>query len=202
MILDKENNLKSLTPIPKDINEIYENYCLKPGDINEHLPLLKEYALKCSHVTEMGVRYIVSTWAFVAAKPKKIISIDKIHPIKFNAGYQFDILLNECKKNNINFIFYEKDTNKIEIEETDLLFIDTLHNYEQLKNELKLHSSKVKKYICFHDVETYGKRDEIGNGKGILLAIEEFLLNNINKWKIVEHKKNNNGLMILEKING
>ena len=42
------------------------------SDINEHIPALINYAQQCDHITEMGVRWIVSTWAFMAASPKII----------------------------------------------------------------------------------------------------------------------------------
>ncbi len=46
------------------IIDIYNNLCNEKSDINEHLPTLKRYAEKCDHITEMGVRSVVSTWAF------------------------------------------------------------------------------------------------------------------------------------------
>ena len=63
------------------LNEIYEKMCEKPSDINEHLPTLKKYASECDHITEMGVRTVVSTYALMMGKPKKLISID-ITPIE------------------------------------------------------------------------------------------------------------------------
>ena len=51
----------------------YTQACTKGSDINEHLPTLKKYSQYCDHITELGVRGIVSTWAFLVAKPKKIV---------------------------------------------------------------------------------------------------------------------------------
>lgn len=181
------------------IEEIYQQHCILKSDINEHLPLLREYASRCSSITEMGVRWIVSTWAFVVAKPQKITSIDINHPKTWNAQDKFNTLVEKCIENNIDFEFIQADTRKIKIKKTDFLFIDTLHNYEQIKEELKLHSQDVNKYIAFHDTESYAKKDEVGNGRGILPAIKEFLLENANIWKIVEDRKNNNGLLIIER---
>lgn len=183
-----------------NIEEIYNEHCFLTSDINEHLPTLKKYSSKCSHITEMGVRCIVSTWAFVAAKPNNLVCIDINHPTKICGNHKFDLLVEKCYENNICFSFVENDTTKIEIEETDFLFIDTIHNYEQIKKELDLHSKKVKKYIAFHDTVTYASSNEFGEGKGILPAIQEFLLNNESIWKVVENKQNNNGLMIIERF--
>lgn len=55
------------------------------SDIQEHLETLRRYSSLCDSVVEMGVRYIVSTWALLAGKPKKMISIDIQHPAEIGA---------------------------------------------------------------------------------------------------------------------
>ena len=114
----------------------------------------------------------------------------------------------------------------IEIEETDILFIDSWHIYGQLIRELNMHHKKVNKYIILHDTTVDGVHSEIvripsrwNNRKkphylkiikdsnfneyelktGLWPAVEKFLENN-KEWKIKERFTNNNGLTILEKI--
>ncbi len=176
------------------LQQTYEELCTRPSDINEHLPTLKKYADECEHITEMGVRWIVSTYALLMGKPKKLISYD-INPINSEP-------IQEMVKDVTEFEFRVANTLDLEIEETDLLFIDTLHNYNQLKSELELHGNKAKKYIIFHDTtafewigESYeNKMDE----KGLWYAIEEFLETNPH-WEILERFTNNNGLTILKR---
>lgn len=176
------------------LKHTYELKCSIPSDINEHLPTLKKYAEECEHIIEMGVRWVVSTYALLMGKPKKMISYD-INPIGFND-------ISEMVKDDTNFEFRVANTLDLEIEETDLLFIDTLHNYNQLKGELTLHGNKSRKYIIFHDTTTFewigesyeDKVDEIG----LWPAIEEFLEENQN-WKLHERFTNNNGLTILKR---
>ena len=170
------------------LDEKYQQLVDTVSDINEHLPTLKKYAEECTHVTEMGVRWIVSTYAFLAARPKTMFSIDIQH----------------CK-----YKFWQANNLEIEIEETDLLFIDTWHSYKQLKSELELHASKVKKYIILHDTVLFGTKDELNsydnlgwfNGfeqKGLLPALNEFLEGN-EEWVLHEVFTNNNGLTILKR---
>jgi len=173
----------------------YQNLCKTQSDINEHLPILKKYAQQSDVVIEFGVRWIVSTWAFLAAKPNKLISYDYYDPSHWGANITEP--LDYAKQANINFEFILADTRKITIPNCDLLFIDTLHEYEQLKEELKLHAKNVNKYIIFHDTISFRLNGEQG-GKGIYYAIEEFLQKNKN-WNILEEYTNNNGLLILEK---
>jgi len=171
----------------------YEELCLIPSDINEHLPTLFKYASECEHVTEMGVRWIVSTWALLAANPNKMISYDIKNPNNWGANI-FEVL-ELSREENLNYTFIEQDVLTADIEETDLLFIDTLHNYAQLKEELRLHANKVRKYLIFHDIVSYGYSGE-SDDKGILPAINEFLSDNTN-WYVREQFINNNGLLVL-----
>lgn len=175
------------------IKQLFENYKKSNCDICEHLETLKKYALECEHITELGMRTGVSTVALAIAQPKKLISCD------INYNYQVvNTLLEYARNNNFNFKFIHANDLDIELEETDLLFIDTLHIYEQLKAELKKHGNKSKKYIIFHDTTTFGKFGEFGESPGLMKAVEEFLEENKN-WKIKEQFHNNNGLLIIEK---
>lgn len=191
----------------KKIEDIYKIKCNEPSDINEHLPTLLEYGKKCEHITEMGVRWVCSTWPFLLANPKKLISYD-IKQLE-----EIDEVKNLAHEYNINYYFIENDVLKIEIEETDLLFIDTLHTYNQLISELELHSDNVKKYIILHDTESFGIKDEViydhaseiiknkqTNKSGLINAIEDFLMSkNGTKWMKHGHFTNNNGLTILQR---
>ena len=106
-------------------------------DITEHLSTLRSYASRCGHVTEMGVRQMVSTWAFLAGQPKILRSYDMTHPRNLAAGDVFNEAVNAANDNRIDFRFIEQDVLEANIAQTDLLFIDTWHVYKQLKAELK-----------------------------------------------------------------
>ena len=160
-------------------------------DIHEHLDTLKRYASKCDHVTEMGFLSGVSFTAFLAAQPKTLITYD----LKISQELVDRFSKINCRT-NVHFI--PGDTLKIDIEETDLLFIDTLHTYTHLKEELKLHGNKAKKYLVFHDIDTFGTVGEDGEEPGLLAAIKEFMDENPH-WEIAEVHQNNNGLLILKR---
>jgi hypothetical protein len=185
----KKNNMELL-------EEIYRQRCEMISDINEHLPTLKRYAEECEHITEMGVRWVVSTYAFMMGKPKKLISID-IDPVEKH-GINTSDLVELAKTANVDFTFIVGDTREIEIEETDFLFIDTLHTFTQVKRELEIHPSKVRKYIGFHDTTTFGQVGE-GSDVGLWPAITLFLYEHP-EWVIHEKFENNNGLTILKRI--
>jgi hypothetical protein len=182
----------------KFLNKVYNR-----SDIFEHLPILAFLSSKCDSVTEFGVRTIVSTWAFLYGCPKKMVSVDLVNPMKHNQNIQevYDL----AKANNIDYKFIEASTLDCDIEETDLLFLDTYHEYNQVKGELERHASKVKKYLVFHDTElfgTYGQDFEDDalntNLKGINPAIDEFLEQNP-QWTKKFVYPFSSGLTILEK---
>jgi hypothetical protein len=171
----------------------YLDACARGSDINEHLPTLSRLASECEHVTEMGICTGQSTRAFLR------------HDLTY-VGYDYEIqngipeLFEAAKNLEKNATFHKADTRQITIEETDLLFIDTLHHYEQLKEELRLHADKAKKYIVFHDTTLFENVNEGGGGRGLWPAIEEFLAEH-SEWEIKERYTNNNGLTVLRRIN-
>jgi hypothetical protein len=172
----------------KKLTKTYNTLCSKKSDINEHLSTLVRYGKMVDHITEFGVRIGRSTIAFLFSQPKKMISYD------INQFKQYQTIKPLIE--NTDFKFIQSDVLKIDIEETDLLFIDTYHSYNQLKKELALHGNKVKKYIIFHDTETFGYKGMDGKSPGLLQAIHEYIENS--KWFIDEIYKNNNGLLILK----
>ena len=180
-----------------DINQKLSSLVETPSDINEHLYTLKGYAEGCKHITEMGVRHVVSSWAFLAAKPEKLVCIDiNDCPI--------DEIATMAKENKITFQFIKDSTirDDFTIEPTEFLFIDTWHVYPQLKQELEKHACNVSKYIAFHDTFTFGFENEgkyPSNPKGLRAAIVEFLNNN-EDWQMASTYDHNNGLTIIKKV--
>lgn len=175
------------------LEEKYNQLCNTPSDINEHLPTLKEYASQCKHVTEMGVRGIVSTYALLMGKPKTMKSYD-IAPCNWEP-------IKDLVKEDTDFKFEIGNTLEIEIEPTELLFIDTLHNYNQLSVEFKKHAPMVSNYIILHDTTSFEHHGESYTGKvelGLWPAVTEFLQNNP-EWSIHRRYRNNNGLTILQR---
>ena len=189
-----------------DLKSQVEHLMNTPSDINEHLVTITKYGQECEHITEMGVRGMISLWAWLAAKPKKIVAYDMQDPSIWGGSIQN--FTDTSNHHGVEFEFHLANVLNVEIEETDLLFIDTWHSYKQLTAELKLHAKNVRKYICFHDTTSYETVDENSyeawgtewkpEGIGIWKAIEEFLENNKN-WELDQRFTNNNGFTIIKR---
>lgn len=181
----------------------YEELKRTPSDINEHLPILFEFAQQVDSIVEVGTKDCNATNAFLAA----FLNTNK-------TLYSYDIfkqdIVQEFEKINNNFNFFKQDILKITIPVVDLLFINhSLHTYYQLINELNMHSKNIKKYIAVRATATYAYKDDRCHIKipgkdpkktGLVNAINDFLLKDDGlNWFIDKVYKNNNGLTILKR---
>jgi len=192
----KRNNKFLAEKYANRLEKIY-NICLTHEcDINSLFPVLRKHAIRCNHITEFGVRGVFSTYAFLSAKPITMRSYDVETSSNIHEATEV------ATESGIDFKFTEQNILEADIDKTDMLFIDTLHTYKQLSQELKRHANKVRKYILIHDTETWGIKDEIEQDtkkKGMRIAIIDFLNEN-SHWRVKETIQESNGLTILERI--
>lgn len=198
---------------PLDVE--YERLCAEPSDIHEHLPTLRALASEAQVVVELGMRAGISTVALAAGRPRALVSIDvdeeAVEATRFH-------LLRRCGcepalgLGDDTLQWPGGDGRRVELVQgsslevdpipCDLLFVDTLHTEEQLEQELARWSCVVRRTIVLHDTETYGKIGEDGKNPGLMGAVRYWLAlgEGQGRWRIKTHRKNNNGLMILERF--
>ena len=163
----------------------YDLLCATSSDINEHLPTLFRLSSECKSVVELGVRQVVSTFALALGNPKKLRSYD-ITDVNLSILSE---LVSYAESNNIDFQFIIGNSLEIEIDNTDLLFIDTVHKRKHTEAELQRHSKNVNKYIILHDTTAW---------PGVFEAVVDFLIKN-NEWFIVEHCNKDSGMIVLKR---
>lgn len=189
----------------------------KPSDINEHLETLSKYASECNSVFETGVRGVVSSWALLHGVSKNVSNIKTFVMNDIDMINTLSIM-KIMDKLNIDGKFIKGNNLELDLKQNfELVFIDTLHVYGQLKRELEKFSKITTKYIILHDttvdadkgevvrlgldVENIVKQTNFEEAeilKGLWPAVEEFL--NSNKdWTLHKRYENNNGLTILQK---
>lgn len=161
---------------------LYQARCNEPHNIDWHLPTIRKYASFCHHVTEFGVERGWSTSALLASGAKVVRSYD------LQRLPEVDVLEEVALLEGIDFQFIREDTSIAWIEPTDLLFIDTEHTFEQVDNELLGNVDQVRRYLIFHDVETF---------PAILPAIRKHCAFH---WVEREWSKGQHGLLVLERI--
>jgi hypothetical protein len=195
----------------------YQQKVREISDIHEHLPFLRALSRSCTSICEMGVRRCVSSWAFLlglAESPrsdKALFCVDiqpaKLHPlVDLGAALQPAVQVSMTVADSRSFHLPR---------EVDLLFIDTLHVYGQLRQELSAHQARVRRFLCLHDTETDGEEGEVVRMgwdvqqmarktglapqdlcRGLRPAVEEFL-SAFSNWRLHKHFANNNGLTVL-----
>lgn len=181
------------------LESIYNHFHKTPSDTNEHLPRLRELAAECEDVVEIGCWYGVSTTALLCGildgKGEQLTVID------INEHFLDSVEAKLCPHvpEGYEFTTIHKSSLDVDLSDgPDMIFIDSLHTYDHLKKELALHGDTARRYLVFHDTVTYGEVSEDGSTPGLMAAINEFMENS-GKWKILEHRQNNNGLLVLER---
>jgi hypothetical protein len=166
------------------------------------MPLFREMAAG-KEILELGVRLGRSTRAWLAGRPKLLVSVDldlsQLDPqveaaAKFS-GIEFWLIKGDSSNIPPTAAFPEWVTPRF-----DILFIDTYHNAQTIRAELQAHAWRARENILIHDTapEINWHKGEDG-GPGIGGPIEELLA--AGQWRIKEHRLNNCGMMILERVN-
>lgn len=160
-------------------------------DISEHLGLLRGLACDpdVKRICEIGFRRGISATA-LASSGKPVSSYDVADCAAPAARL--------CQM-SINFEFHRADSLKATLPECDLLHIDSLHTYKQLRAELCRHHQSVTKWIALHDTTTFGKMGQDKTKPGLRQAIDEFLAQEGSEWRILLMLTNNNGFTVLQR---
>lgn len=158
--------------------------------IGKYMDIFYQYAKECpNHIAEIGVNKVCSTWAWAMARPKKLTLCD-INLFE-RGSIWLESLIDLCSKESIEVVLEEKSSLQLDLEDVELLFIDGLHEYNHIKEELARFSSKVSKYIIFHDNVLFERE--------VNRAATEFLAIN-SEWKEVYRANDNPGILIIKRI--
>ena len=177
----------------QDVVNSFARVSVEPTDMIEHMALIKAYSQQCRSAVEFGVYDCTSTWALLAGGPERLTSYD------IERRREVDDVEAAAKDSGTIFQFVLADSAKVEIDEIDLLFIDSMHTYEHLSKELAMHAGRVRKYILMHDTTTFGNVDQTGTGRGLWPAVEEFLASHT-EWFVLERRTNCHGLTVLQRV--
>jgi hypothetical protein len=172
---------------PVDLEAWYTQAAAQPSDINEHAATLRDLASQCAHVTAFGGRHGVSTVALLAGRPGRLAVYDRQPP---SEGAALSALAGATVLS-----FHVGDWLENDIEETDLLFIDTKHTADQLEAELVRHAPRVRHWLVLHDTQIFGETGEDG-GPGLLVGLRRYLRSHP-EWTVIRHDSNNHGLTVL-----
>jgi GT2 family glycosyltransferase len=172
--------------------DLYAAAVEEGSDISEHISLLYKLASCVDHVTNLSSVGVESATAFVQAKPEHCAiycSLNSPGIVRLKCAAHFA---------GLDYIFAEFKRD-IEIEQTDLLLIDAIHTEDVISCELSRYACRVKKYLIFHDTETFGLVGELPGSRGIWPAISNYMREHP-EWQLLQHYSNCNGLTIFERL--
>lgn len=189
-----------------NIEDIYQRHCATNTAITPHLPRLRALAEGLDIAIEFGVKNGASSSALLMGA-KRVYSYD----VKETVGArELAVAAGE------RWAYRIADSRTAESPSCDLCFIDSLHTYEQCRDELDRHAHHVHRYLVFHDTATFGivgADGETGRHKwnyvagkgsvpldclGVRWAIDEFQIAHP-EWRIAAHYPDSHGLLVLER---
>ena len=170
-----------------------------------HLETIRAYANRCEVAVEFGVKHGASSSALLM-EAGHVISYDiletpQARQLQRIAGDQWEYRI--------------EDSVAAIVPPCDLLLVDSLHTYAHCNAELNAHADRVRRYLLFHDVTTFGEVGAEGESgrqswtyvtgqsvpaehTGIRPAID-FLMIRDPSWRIEARYTHSHGLLVLER---
>jgi len=176
-------------PDGADLEAVFKWCKRTPRDIDQHLDALREVASKVSRVTAITKRREDAV-AWVAAGCESVIAYcTEPDPLHERLGQLRPGVLEVKNLRSVDVP---------EIEETDLLYIDSQHTMKDLLRELNAHYDKVTRFIVVRGSQTNGERGEDG-GLGLLPALRRFMKEN-RELSVIDQRQQQYGMTILSKL--
>lgn len=184
----------------RGIHELYRHRCNEGGNINEHLPLLYMLSLDSDSVVEFGIDRGVSTSALIAGQDTRIsLGLPASYhgyDVRQECAGEVERLMQTCAR-SLACVYTKASSTSIPAVSTDMLFIDSLHTEEMIRQELALHLGGVRKYVVLHDTVAFGENGEKPGTRGILYGIGALLTP---AWLKVYDSPRNNGLAAFKRM--
>jgi len=178
-----------------------------------HVATLRVLASHGSSVIELGVQFGDSSWGLLTGlveshagrQKRRMVSVD-VEPSIVSSTVRSVALAN-----NVSYTFLQASSLHVKLRPAELVFIDDLHAYAQVRAELAIYAPLALQYIVLHDTVSWRDRDECNDHRyrdraicarqptpGIYRAVEEFLEKHP-EWKVRSHTDRSAGLTVLKR---
>lgn len=189
-----------------NVESFYERALRSGRAIVPHLPRLRELASGCELAVEFGVKTGASSAALLMGA-ERVLSYDIAETAEARE-------MEEAASGR--WTYRIQDSRRADPVSCDLLFVDSLHTYEQCRAELARHADGVKSLLVFHDSLTFGTVGADGesgrqlwtyapgaavplSALGIRPAIDELMIRDPS-WQVKAHYLDSHGLLVLERL--
>lgn len=189
---DVRHSLAEIVLGSRSLDDATEKARAFHSTVNEHWDAMQKYAGQCKGVVEYGTGHSTLAWLNACVS---VTTVDVEH-------HDWMDKLLQLAGGKLSFVHGSSlDVGPLEC---DLLYIDTLHTYDQLRQELHRHAGLCKKFIMMHDTEAFGYPDAaltvkyVPGDRGLWYAINQFLGAH-GEWSLEEHFEHQFGLTVLSR---
>jgi cephalosporin hydroxylase len=150
---------------------------------------MMEYGKQCDHITEIGVNYGKSGKAWLMCNPKKLIGID--------ISSKFEKYVREFVScTDTEYTYITANSLDLDIEQTDLLYLDGDHSHYHVLAELRKFAPKVNKFLMGDDIGAEGRPGP--TGYHVERAFRDFLNEN-DEWEFEYKTMIGTGMIVLKR---
>jgi hypothetical protein len=126
--------------------------------MHAHLGLIRALTRPNDTIVEIGVRQMSCTLAFLASRPAHYIAVDLFVPM-YDRVKPAEFVANAL---GTTFEFIQGDVLEVELPSADILMLDSLHSYAQLRAELARLSVNITRFIFIHGTAApWSQQDEV-----------------------------------------
>lgn len=147
---------------------------------------IKSLLTECDSYVEFGVKQGTTLAVALFTNTKRVTGYDIT--VKWYQPVQH-LFKEYAEANNITLNVIPQSSLLCVISDIDLLYIDDLHKYTQVKRELEIHNKNVNKFIVFHDTTLFPE---------IKKAVMEFV-DASDDWVIYNESTVNVGFMTIKR---
>jgi len=186
------------------LEAIYQAHLRGGSAMALHLPRIRAMTNGLDVAVEFGVKRGASSSALLLAAAR-VVSYDVIETRQAR----------ELLRVAPSWEYRIEDSRRADVPSCDLLLIDSLHTYAQVKAELEAHADNVRRWLVFHDVITFGVIGADGEtgahlwtyqrgqsvppeALGIRPAIDELMIRDPS-WRVAASYTDSHGLLVLER---
>lgn len=199
-------------PSPNSTLDTIYDWCRSvKRDLDEHLPKIRELASQCRHVTAIVKR---REWdvAVLAARPETYVShsaendtlIKTLHEavrLDQNIESAIESTGGQSRPPTHTYTTHASnldDLSGVEIEDTDMLILDTIHSADRVQLELERHAPRVRHWVLVRGTGAFGLKAESGGGPGLEQGIGTFIAAH-KEWRRVWFTANQYGMTLLSR---
>ncbi len=185
------------------VEALYRGHAEGRTTMAAHLPRLRALAAGLPLAVEFGVKRGGSSSALLLGA-QHVLSYDLVETPQ---ARELEAAAGDSWEYRIG------DSRTADVRACDLLLVDSLHTYAQVRAELQRWAGRVRRWLVFHDSVTFGSIGADGEtgrwlhagpppippeALGIRPAVDELMIAD-DTWRIVSHETASHGLLVLER---